>query len=192
VYDTVKFEDVYRNDYNLGTEFDYAFTPQLTAFGRYNYSAFSGKTRQLGEFTADSGVTTPVQATFSDTDTQEFDVGARYTFMPSSHLQPFVGLALGTEHLSATHADFEGQVGLVETQAKLGDAEDVFHQRAEAGLQYAATSNLGFRLSVAASHVNTETKSNDPNLASIGLGPVVSHSADHWDYPIELGAVAYF
>jgi len=192
VYDNLKFEDVYRNDYNLGTEFDYAFTPQLTAFGRYNYSSFTGKNQQLGEFTSESGATTPVYAAFSDTDTNELDVGARYTFLPSSHLQPFVGLAIGAEHLSATRADFEYQGGQGETNVKLGEAENVFHQRAEAGLQYAATSNLGFRLSVAASHVNTETKSNDPNLERVGLGRIVSGSADHWDYPIELGAVAYF
>jgi len=191
-YDALKFEDVYRNDYNLGTEFDYAFTPQLTLFGRYDYSSFTGKNQQLGEFTSDSNVTTPVHAAFSDTDTHELDVGGRYTFMPSSRFQPFVGLALGAEHLGATHADFEDVDGLGETRVKLGEAEDVFHQRAEAGLQYAASENFGFRLSVAASHVNTETKSNDPNLEMVGLGPIVSHSADHWDYPIELGAVANF
>jgi len=192
VYDNLKFEDVYRNDYNLGTEFDYAFSPQLTTFGRYNYSSFTGKNQQLGEFTPESGAATPVHAAFSDTDANEFDLGARYTFLPTSAFRPFLGLAIGAEHLSATHADFEDQDGQGETHVKLGEAENVFHQRAEAGLQYAATANLGLRLSVAASHVNTETKSNDPNLESVGLGPIVSPTASHWDYPIELGAVAYF
>ena len=192
VYDNLKFEDVYRNSYNLGAEYDYAFTPQLTAFGRYGYSAFDGQNELVGEFTSASNETTPVHAAFSDTDTHELDIGARYTFMPASHFQPFVGLALGAEHLSATRADFEDADGQGETNVVLGEAENVFHQRAEAGVQFAATSNLGFRLSLAASHVDTGTKSNDPNLALVGLGPTVANTTSHWEYPIELGAVAYF
>lgn len=191
-YDTLEFADIYRNDYNLGTEFDYAYSPELTLFGRYDYSSFTGKNQQLGEFTPTSGAPTAVEAAFSDNSTQEYDVGGRYTFMPSSAFRPFVGIAMGVEHLGATRADFEGADGLGETHVVLGKAEDVFHQRAEAGLQYAATQNLGFRLSVAASHVNTATRSGDPNLVEVGLGPVVSRSADHWDYPVELGAVANF
>lgn len=192
VYDDLKFEDAYDHRYTMGAEYDYALSRQLSAFGRYTYSLFDGTTHEVGEFSSSTVDSHPVRAEFHDTRTREFDVGARYSFMPEARFQPFVGLSLGAEHLSAAKAKFLNVNDLGATDVVLGEAETVFSQRAETGLQYLPATNLGLRLSVAASHVNADTKSNDPNLALVGLENTSGEVRSHWEYPVELGAVWKF
>jgi opacity protein-like surface antigen len=192
VYDDLRFEDAYDHRYTLGAEYDYALSPQLAAFGRFGYSTFDGTNHVVGEFTSSAVESHPVRAEFHDTRTREFDVGARYSFAPEARFHPFVGLALGAEHLSAAKAKFLNVNDLGATDVVLGEAETVFSQRLETGLQYLPASNLGLRLSVAASHVNADTKSSDPNLALVGLENTSGEVRDHWEYPVELGAVWKF
>lgn len=40
--------------------------------------------------------------------------------------------------------------------------------------------------------MNADTKSNDPNLALVGLENTSGGVRDYWDYPVELGAVWKF
>jgi hypothetical protein len=71
-----------------------------------------------------------VKATFEDTSTREYDLGARYTFMPDSKWRPFVGAALGATHLAAARADFPNLDGSGTTRVTLGESDTVFSQRA--------------------------------------------------------------
>ena len=192
VYDDLKFEDAYDHRYTLGAEYDYAVNRQLTAFGRYGYSTFDGTNHVVGEFTSSEVQSHPVRAEFHDTRTKEYDVGARYNFKPDSEFQPFVGLALGADHLSATKAKFLNVNDMGATDVVLGESDTVFSQRLETGLQYLPASNLGLRLTVAADHVNADTRSSDPNLAQVGLESTEGEVRNHWDYPVELGAVWKF
>src|SRR5262245_51469835 len=83
-YDDLKFEDAYDNRYTMGAEFDYAFTPQVTGYGRFTYAQFDGREHQVGNLFSDSAGVVPVTGNFDDTATHEYDLGARYTFMPGS------------------------------------------------------------------------------------------------------------
>src|SRR5262245_27123114 len=169
VYHDLKFDDAYDHQYTTGGEFDYAFTPSLTGFGRVGYANFDGKQERVGTFTSAATEQSPVMARFEDTNTREYDLGTRYTFMPGSSWRPFVGAALGATHLSSAKADFPNLDGSGTTRVTLGESDTVFSQRAELGLQFAPMRNFDLRLSAAANHVDADTKSSDPNLALVGL-----------------------
>ena len=191
-YHDLKFRDAYDDRYTAGLEFDYALSPSLTAFGRYAYDQFNGQEAPVGTFTADSGESVPVSARFSDTATQEYDVGGRYNFGPFSNVTPFVGLALGAEHLGATRAEYHNVSDTGTTNVTLGEADTVFHQRIETGVQFAPAPGFALRLSLAANHVDADTRSNDPNLAMVGLDTTTADVHSHWDFPVEVGGVWKF
>ncbi len=193
VYHDLKFDDAYDHQYTMGGEFDYAFNPSLTGFGRIGYASFNGREHAVGTFTSAAATEqSPVSATFEDTSTREYDLGARYSFMPYSKWRPFVGAALGATHLSAAKADFPNLDGSGTTRVTLGESDTVFSQRAETGLQFAPLPGFDLRLSVAANHVDTDTRSSDPNLALVGLTNTGGEERNHWDYPVELAAVWNF
>jgi hypothetical protein len=194
VYNDLRFSDAYSNRYTAGAEFDYAFNSRFTTFGRAAYSEFDGKSREIGQFFPNDSSQTiqKVGAQFGDTASREFDLGTRYTFAPGAKLRPFVGAAVGVTHLSAARADFDriGDAGL--TPVELGRAGDVFQQRLETGLTYSPMDNFDLRLTAAASHLDAGKRSEDPNLALIGLDTLHNEVRGHWDYPAELGAVWHF
>ncbi len=193
VYHDLKFADAYDNRYTTGAEFDYAVNSNVTAYGRFAYQMFHGQNIQVGNWMSDDlSESHPVNAKFSDTSAQEYDVGARYQFGKFSGVTPFLGLAVGAEHLSAARADFINVAGTDTTNVTLGEPDTVFHQRAETGLQFSPGQGFDFRLTVAANHVDADTKSNDPNLALVGLDPTQAVYRHHWDYPVELGAAIHF
>jgi hypothetical protein len=192
VYHDLKFADAYDDRYMLGAEFDYAVMPNLTAFGRFAYQTFNGQNVHVGEFTGVDFATKSMLAQFNDTNTQEYDVGARYNFGTVGGMRPFVGLAVGAEHLGATRADFENLSGTGTTNVILGEADTVFHQRFETGLQFSPADRFDLRLSLAANHVDADTRSNDPNLALVGLNNTEADVRNHWEYPVELGGVWKF
>jgi Outer membrane protein beta-barrel domain len=192
VYHDLKFADAYNDRYTLGTEFDYAVMPNLSAYGRFAYQNFNGQNVHVGEFTGTDFNMQPVLAQFQDTNTQEYDIGARYNFGMMGAVQPFFGLALGAEHLGATRADFQNVSGTGTTNVVLGQADTVFHQRLETGLQFSPADKFDLRLSVAANHVDADTKSNDPNLALVGLDNTMADVRSHWEYPVEFGGVWKF
>jgi hypothetical protein len=193
VYSDLKLSDAYNNRYVAGAEFDYAFNPQLTAFGRAAYSAFDGTSHQIGRFEPGaSGPFEKINAQFDDTSTREFDLGARYTFAPGAKLRPFVGAALGATRLSATRAQFDHVDDAGRTPVELSRAGTVFQQRVETGLQFSPMENFDLRLTAAASHLGAGKASEDPNLALVGLDSGHSELRSHWDYPAELGAVWHF
>ena len=193
VYHDLKFSDAYNDRYTTGAEFDYALNPSITAFGRFAYQTFNGQETQVGTWrSTDLSESHPVSARFSDTNAQEYDVGARYLFGKFDGVAPFFGLAVGAERLSAAHADFLNVSGTGSTNVVLGEADTVFHQRAETGVQFSPAKSVDLRLTVAANHVDADTKSNDPNLAMVGLDPTEAVYRHHWDYPVELGAAIKF
>lgn len=192
VYHDLKFSDAYNDAYVTGAEFDYEVMHNLTAYGRFAYQNFSGQDVHVGEFTSNDFATAPLHAQFSDTDAQEYDIGARYLFNTSAGIRPYVGLALGAEHLGATRAEFRNVDGSGSTKVTLGEADTVFHQSVETGLQFSPAPSFDLRLSVAANHVDADTRSSDPNLALVGLDNTQADVRSHWDYPVELGGVWKF
>jgi hypothetical protein len=193
IYNDLKFADAYHDRYSMGAEYDYALKPNLDLFGRYAYQAFNGQEVRVGNFTGPGeDLNQPVRAKFNDSDTQELDVGARYEFNAMKRIRPFVGAAQGAEKLSPTRAEFRkiGSTGF--TNVVLGESDTVFQQRIETGLQFTPADKFDLRLSVAANHVNADTKSSDPNLALVGLDNTQADVRNHWEYPVELGGVWKF
>jgi hypothetical protein len=193
IYDNLKYQDAYDHRVTTGAELDFALTPNVTTFGRFAYSKFDGAQVHVGDFVPSTdGAHTPINAKFDDTATHEFDLGARYTWAEGRRVRPFLGAALGVSHLSATRATVSNDTAFNDTNVELGRAHTVFQQRLETGLQYSPLRNFDLRLTAAASHVNADSSSNDPNLATIGLNNTHGDVRDHWDYPAELGAVWHF
>ena len=75
---------------------------------------------------------------------------------------------------------------------ELGRAGTVFQQRVETGLQFSPMPSLDLRLTAAASHVDGSKRSDDPNLALVGLDGDRSSVPGRWQYPAEIGAVWHF
>jgi opacity protein-like surface antigen len=193
-YKDLKFDDAYAHRVSGGAELAYAMDEHLSTFARATYNEFSGDHVNIGQFQPAAPGTDPhvVGAQFGDTATREFDLGARYTFTPWGRVSPFAGAALGATHLSATKAAIDNPSGFGTTRVDLGKAETVFSQRAELGLQYAPIRNFDLRLTAAADHVDADRRSDDPNLALVGLDNVRGEMRGHWDYPVELGGVWRF
>ena len=193
VYDDLKFADAYHDRYSLGAEYDYALRPNLALFGRYAYQAVNGEQVSVGNFTSTNfDLDQPVRAKFSDTNTQELDVGARYDFAPMKGIRPFVGVAPGAERLAPTRAEFRNIGNTGTTSVVQGESDTVFQQRVETGLQFSPADKFDLRLSVAANHVDADTKSSDPDLALVGLDNTQADVRSHWEYPVELGGVWKF
>jgi outer membrane protein with beta-barrel domain len=192
VYHDLQFSDAYDHRYTGGVELAYAFNPEVAAYGRFSYAQFDGREQRVGTFMNSADEPQPVMANFGDTHTQEYDLGARYTFMPGSKLRPFVGGSLGATRLGETGAGFAHPDGGGSTKVTLGEADTVFSQRFETGLQFAPLPNFDLRLTAAANHVDADTRSNDPNLALVGLDNTQADVRSHWDYPVELAAVWNF
>jgi hypothetical protein len=185
-YQRLDFDDAWRQDYTAGAEFDYNLNSHVSAFARAAYSQFDGRTHEIGAASPPSGAFVPIHAQFGDTDSREFDVGARYTFARGEKWRPFVGAALGAERVSDTFATVDN------TRVALGKAGTVFQQRVETGVQYSPMRNFDLRLTAAANHDNGGDASKDPNLSLLGLDSEHTGVQAHWTYPAELGAVWHF
>ena len=112
--------------------------------------------------------------------------------MPDAKWRPFVGAALGAEHLSATRVQMGNISGFGDTHVELAPADTVFQQRLETGVQYSPMRDFDLRLTAAAMHNDGAKASTDPNLALIGLDSAGGEMRSHWDYPVELGGVWHF
>jgi hypothetical protein len=192
VYHDLKFDDAYAHRLSGGAELGYAIDDHLSTFARATYNQFDGDHVNIGQFEPTTGTSRELGAKFGDTATREFDLGARYLFSPWGRLSPFAGAALGATHLSAARASVDNFNGFGDTRVELGKAQTVFSQRAEVGLQFAPVRSFDVRLTAAADHVNADTKSDDPNLAAMGLANARGDVRGHWDYPLELGGVWRF
>jgi hypothetical protein len=192
-YDHLNLDDAYHGKYTAGAELDFKLAPQLTAFGRAAYSQFDGSTERVGTFEPQS--LTPlstVTARFGDTASRELALGMRYNFLEGARVQPFVGAAVGATRLDATYATIEPIGNLDATRVRLSNTGSVFEQRLETGVQYSPWTNFDLRLTAAASHVDGVGRSDDPNLALVGLDNVHGDVRGHWNYPAELGGVWHF
>lgn len=193
VYNDLKFSDAYKDGVVAGAEFDYAVNSHLSGFARAAYTDFNGSTQNIGEFVPPvDGVSHPISATFGDTANREFDLGARYMFTTGERVRPFIGASLGAGRMSATRAEVENIDGVGKTTVELAPRNTIFQQRLETGLQYSPMRNFDLRLTAAATHSNAGDKSDDPNLALLGLDSSHSEMRGHWDYPAEVGAVWHF
>lgn len=192
-YNHLNLEDAYRDKYTAGAELDFKLAPQLTAFGRAAYAEFDGASERLGTFEP-QGITplSPVMARFGDTASRELAAGVRYNFLEGARFQPFVGAALGATRLDATRATIEPIGNLEATRIELSKPTTVFEQRVETGVQYSPWTNFDLRLTAAASHLDGAARSDDPNLALVGLDNTHGDMRGHWDYPAELGGVWHF
>lgn len=194
-YNDLKFDDAYRHRLGGGAELDYALSEHASAFARASYNEFNGDRVNIGMIDVPATSPTPsrtIGANFGDTATREFDLGARYLFAPWGKVSPFAGAALGATHLSATKAAVDNFNGFGTTYVELGKPATVFTQRAELGLQYSPVRDFDLRLTAAATHVGGERRSDDPNLALLGLDNAHGDVRDHWGYPVELGGVWHF
>lgn len=185
-FDRLDFDDAHRHDYTAGAEFDYNVDSHVSAFARAAYSQYDGESREIGSTTSTGASAVPIDAHFSDADSRQLNVGARYTFLTGDKWRPFVGAALGAEHVSDTYAMVHN------TRVGIAKADTMFQQRVETGLQYSPVRNFDLRLTAAASHVNGGDAANDPNLGLLGLDSAHTGVQAHWEYPAELGAVWHF
>jgi opacity protein-like surface antigen len=184
-YTRLDFDDAYQHDYTAGAELDYSLDSNLSLFAQAAYSQFNGQNHEIG-YTAPAEGFVPIHAKFSDANSGELDLGARYTFAMGERWRPFVGASLGAEHVSDTYATVDN------VRVGLGKSGTLFQQRVETGLQYSPMPNFDLRLTAAANHVDGGKSADDPYLPMLGLDSSNSTMHAHWDYPAELGAVWHF
>jgi opacity protein-like surface antigen len=184
-YTRLDFDDAYQHDYTAGAELGFNLDSHVSLFAQAAYSRFNGQNHEIG-YTAPTAGFVPIHAQFSDVNSGELELGARYTFAMGEKWRPFVGAALGAEHVSDTYATVDN------VRVGLGKSGTLFQQRVETGLQYSPMENFDVRLTAAASHVDGGKSADDPYLALLGLDSSNSTMHAHWDYPAEIGAVWHF
>jgi len=186
-YTKLGYDDAYKHDSTVGMEMSFNINPHLSAFAQADYSKFDGQLLKVGELDSPSEGQIPVEARFGDSDSENFDVGARYNFLAmDAPWRPFVGAALGAKHMSNTFATVN------DTSIQMTKSDTVFQQRLEAGVQYSPARNFGLRLTASAMHVDGINGTIDPALSLLGLDSSNSGIHQHWEYPAELGAVWHF
>ena len=186
-YTRLNYDDAYKHDYTTGVELAFNVNPHVSAFAQADYSQFNGQLLKIGQLDSPTGGQVPVEARFGDSDSEDLDVGARYSFTPlGEQWRSFVGAALGAKHMSNTFATVN------DSKIQMSKSDTVFQQRLEAGVQYSPVANFGLRLTASAMHVDGVNGTADPALSLLGLDSTNSGIHQHWEYPAELGAVWHF
>lgn len=191
--DKLRYEDLFKRRYDTGLELNYSFNENLQTFGRFNYDALGGRTRQIGEITGESMATpTPLVARFNDSDNMSAEIGSRYYWPTGMSWRPFAGAALGATHLDAMKASLAVPDSALDEQAvRFTRTGTVFSQSLETGVEYNPNTNLGVRFSVNADHTGAPPSARDPELTAIGFD--AAHDAQsRWSFPVAVAATYHF
>ena len=188
--DRTRYSDLYDNGHELGAELGYAFSKNLEGFGRVTYDSFAGRDVEIGTLTSDVlAEPAPLDANFADAKSVSLQVGARYYWAAGSAWRPFVAGALGATHMDALTASLTVPGTAFEPQdARFAQADTVFTQSAEAGLEYNAGPSFGLRFAVDADHFGHASASDDdPVLTQLGID-TTENPGNRWTFPITLTA----
>jgi opacity protein-like surface antigen len=188
--DRTRFGDLYDNGRELGAELGYAFSKNLEGFGRVSYDDYGGRNVQMGTLTSDAFESpSPLDADFADEKSLSLQLGARYYWAAGSQWRPFVGAALGATHMDAMTASFTVPGTNIDVpEARFSNADTVFTQSAEAGLEYEPTPSFGLRFAVDADHFgHASAADDDPGLTQLGIDST-ENPGNRWTFPITLTA----
>lgn len=189
--DRLKYDDIFRRRYNAGTELSYAFSDEVTAYGRFSYAALTGKTREIGALSTENGGVAPVTAHFRDLDTWSMELGSRYYFPTGLSFQPFAGAGLGMTRVHAITASLDiPSEAVVLPDVGFTRSDTRFSQNVETGIEMHSNPNLDLRLSLEADHISGSHDGHDPELADLGLNG--GHAGEQWSFPVTVGAVYRF
>jgi hypothetical protein len=181
------FGDAFRTGPTAGLEMSYGLSSQLEPFMRFDYEQLGG--RNVGLATVSStALATPaiVSADFGDLRSSAVTVGARYFFLPSGALQPFLSGFVGANHTDAVRADLAAAaLALNLGRQTLLPAATRFTAGAEAGLGYALSDHSDLRFSLGADYISSQRALSDA-LDPLGITSVAVNDR-RWSFPAELG-----
>jgi hypothetical protein len=191
--DNLRYEDIFRRQYDVGAELGYSFDDNLQSFARFSYEGLGGRTHGFGELSSSASPSPEaLTARFADADNFSFDLGGRYYWLTGTDWKPFAGASLGATHLDGTRANIASTNGSLELQdVRFTRPGTVFSQTLEAGVEYNPSTALGVRLGVDAQHTGAPPSADDPRLAALGVN--AGHDAEsRWSFPVTLAASYHF
>jgi opacity protein-like surface antigen len=191
--DKLKYEDLFKRQYDVGAELGYSFNDRLQSFARFEYEGLGGQSRRLGEISSTAAVSRDtLTARFSDADNYSLDLGTRYYFPIAAEWRTFAGAALGATHEDAIRASIGSTNGSLDLQnVRFTRAGTVFSQTLEAGVEYNPTSAIGVRFSVDAEHSGTPPSADDSRLSALGVNPG-NDAESRWSFPVTVAASYHF
>ncbi len=187
------YEDVFNNRYGVGLELGYSRNDHLFFYGRANYNARQGRSRDIGSL---SSTALPgehvIRAQFGDSDSQSLEAGIRYLWLDDSKWRPFVGLALGATHTDDVKASLsiEG-TALQHREVLFARSGTAFSQSLETGLEYNPNRRLGVRLSVRVDHVAEPQGDHNSTLDALGFRSK-DQAYSRYTFPLAVAAVYRF
>ena len=187
--DKLRYDDLFRRDFDAGLELDYSFNDNLQGYGRFGYASLGGRTTTIGTLDSPSFDTpAAVRARFADVDSMTFELGSRYFWNTGSNWRPFAGLALGSTRLDSMRANISSaDLASDLTDVRFTRTATLFSQSVQTGVEYTPNSAFGVRLSVDADHVNRPPDADDARLTGLGFGPN-DDAHTLWSFPVSIAA----
>jgi hypothetical protein len=190
--DRLSLHDAFRIGPSLGVETGYMSDSNLEPFVRLDYSQLGGRTTRIGQMTS-SALASPaaITANFGDLDSWALNAGARYFFVNSGALRPFLAGYVGADRSDAlyTHVAVNGVQSDMGRELLL-PRETRFDAGVETGMNYQVSDQAAVRFSVGANYVQPRHEESSA-FESLGLGPV-GIADQRWSIPIDLGLTYQF
>jgi len=181
------FGDVFRTGPTAGVEMSYGLSSQFEPFMRFDYEQLGGRNLGLGTVTS-GALATPavISARFDDLKSSAVTLGARYFFLPSGALQPFLSGFVGANHTDALRADLAAAALAVDLgRQTFVPAATRFTAGAEAGLGYAMSDHSDLRLSLGADYISSQRYLSNA-LDPLGIASLAVNDR-RWSFPAALG-----
>jgi hypothetical protein len=164
--------------------------------GAYNLSSDSQLTAAISWEQAESDVAEagllaglPIEVGFGDYQAWGFDVGYRYFLTTDYTARPFVGGALGFQHVDAITMTMTSLAGLSVTELPFYDDSWVVQWRMGTGLMWDISDRFGAQVTVDIRY--SGVLSDVSGLGSLGFERI-NDQGNRWTFPIMAGAFVKF
>lgn len=185
--DGLSFRDMFRTGATLGGELTYRMSPSFEPFARLGFSRLGGKRLPIGTISSEAFASpAPVSVNFDQAQSTALSLGARYFFLNSGALHPFVSGYVGADHLDALHADVA-----VAALARRFDRATVlsnntrFVAGVQGGVSYDLSPGADIRFSIGAERLSAE-ELESKFLEPLGID-AIRVSERRWSVPAEIG-----
>lgn len=183
----LSFRDAFRTGPIAGLEMSYGVSSRLEPFMRFDYQQFGGRDLAIGDV-ASAALATPaaISANFDDLRSSSLVIGARYFFLDTARLRPFVSGFLGANHTDGLRADLAAPALSVNLgRETILPAATRFTAGLQAGVGYAVNDQMDLRFSMGANYIASQ-KYLANALNALGISALDVNDR-RWSLPAEFG-----
>ncbi len=188
--DRLRYNDVFRSNYNAGIEAGYGLTNHVSIATRLTVARFLGRGLELGVVSGNEpGAPQTLAARFQDTEDLTWQVGSRYLWIVGQRWRPFIGGGLGITRPDKVRANVTStDPTFAARMVDFTDNRHVLSASLIGGADLSLAKTFGLRFSVGADYAGAPRGASDPMLGTLGVN-VDREAGARVDYPLEIDAV---